>query len=421
MTARILLLLSFCVSAFAEQVTLRHAVELALQNSTAMAVAGSDEKRARQGYFEARNLYIPQVTIGSGLAYSQGFPLSLEGAAPAIFNLNSSSLLYNPAGRELMKAAKTDWGASQKTLEDRRAQVVLDTSLAYMELDKILGTMKSLQLQDEAAKKVEQVARDRVQTGVDPEVELTKARLGTARVRLSLANAMGQADLLRMRLAQLTGLPADTIETVTESIPRFPAVDVAPEQVGSSSVAFQAATQQAEAKAIRARAERKAMYPTVDFATQYAVLSKFNNYQDFFLTFQRNNLSAGVVIRFNFLNFSQRAKAEAADAEAFRARKEAEAVKNEVAADTLRLQRAVLQLAAARDVAKLEYQLAASDTQAVLARVEAGAATLRDQENARLLENQKYAVLLDMMFELDKAQAQLLRSSGGIEKWALGQ
>jgi outer membrane protein TolC len=281
--------------------------------------------------------------------------------------------------------------------------------------------MNSIKLQNAAVQKVEQVAKDRVQTGVDPEVELTKARLAAARVRLTLANAQGQADLLRMRLAQLTGLEPGGIETVTESIPRFPAVEMTPDQVATQSLAFQAANEQADASSMRARAERKMSYPQVDFAGRYAVLSRHNNYEQFFASFQRHNVTVGAVIRFPFLNFSQRAKAEAAEAEATRARKEAEAVKNEVAGTTLRLQRAVQQLSAAREVAKLEYQLAASDTQAVMARVEAGAATIRDQENARLLENQKYAALLDMMFELDKAQAQLLRSTGEIEKWALGQ
>ncbi len=422
MIARILLLLSISVIPLvAEPVTLRHAVELALRNSTAMAVVNADEKRAQQGYFEARNMYIPQVVIGSGLAYSNGFPLSIEGSAPSILNVNSQSLLYNPAGRDYMKAARIDWGASQKSVEDRRAQVVLDTALAYMELDKLLGTMNSLTQQDTAAQKVEQVVRDRVQTGVDPEIELTKARLGAARVRLALANAQGQADVMRMRLAQLTGLAADSIEPVTESIPRFPAVEVSPDQAAAGSSAFQAATQQAEAKSLRARAERKANYPQVDFAGQYGLLARYNNYDRFFNAFQRHNVTLGVVIRFPFLNFAQRAKAEAAAAEATRAQKEAEAVKQDVASSTLRLQRAVQQLAAARDVVKLEYQLAAAETQAALARVEAGAATIRDQENARLFENQKYAALLDMMFELDKAQAQLLRSAGDIEKWALGR
>jgi outer membrane protein len=222
-----------------------------------------------------------------------------------------------------------------------------------------------------------------------------------------------------MKLSQLTGV--ESIATVTESIPRYPAQEVEPEQVATNSLSFQAASQQADAKGFRARAERKLTLPQVDLAGQYALLARYNNYDRFFASFQRHNVTFGLVIRFPFLNYAQKARAEAAEAEATRAKKEAEQVKFDVAANTLKLQRAVQQLTAAREVAKLEYQLASADTQAVMARVEAGSATIRDQENARLAENQRYAGLLDMTFELDKAQMQLMRATGQIEKWALGQ
>jgi outer membrane protein len=421
MIARIFFLLSLCLPAFAEEIPLKRAVEMALNHSTTMAVANADEKRAQQGYYEARNLYLPQVTLGSGIAYSNGFPLSIEGSAPSIINVNSQQYLFNPAGRDYLKAAKSDWQATEKLSADRRAQVVLDTSLAYIELDKLTGTLESLKVQQQATQKVEQVAKDRFQAGLDPEVELTKARLNSARVRLAVANAQGQADLLRMKLSQLTGLAADSIETMTESIPRYPALEVEPQQVASNSLSFQAASQQADAKGLRARAEHKLTLPQIDLAGQYGLLARYNNYDKFFASFQRHNVTFGLVIRFPFLNFAQKARAEAADAEATRAKKEAEQVKFDVAANTLKMQRAVQQLSAARDVAKLEYQLASADTQAVMARVEAGAATVRDQENARLAENQKYSALLDMTFELDRAQMQLMRATGEIEKWALGQ
>jgi hypothetical protein len=100
-----------------------------------------------------------------------------------------------------------------------------------------------------------------------------------------------------------------------------------------------------------------------------------------------------------------------------RAKKEAEAAKGQVASETLKLQRTVEQLAAARDVAKYEYQLASADASAARTRVEAGQATVRDQENARLAEQQKYSAFLDAQFELERAQMTLMRQTGEIEKW----
>ena len=61
----------------AEPLPLKHAVELALSHGA--AATDTDEQRAYASYHEARNQYIPQLIVGSGLGKSWGFPLSLEG------------------------------------------------------------------------------------------------------------------------------------------------------------------------------------------------------------------------------------------------------------------------------------------------------------------------------------------------------
>jgi outer membrane protein TolC len=181
------------------------------------------------------------------------------------------------------------------------------------------------------------------------------------------------------------------------------------------------ANEQAAAKELRAKGEHKQLLPSVDTALQYAVLARFNNFDVFFRrdSFQRNNLTAGVVIRFPIFNPAQRAHAQAADYESLKAKKEAEEIKNQVATEAMKLTHSVRQLAAARDVARLEYQLASNDVQAVQVKMDAGGATVRDQENARLAENQRYAAYIDATFDLDKMLMQLLRATGEIESWAL--
>src|SRR3974390_1856336 len=109
-----------------EQVQFRRALELALQHSGVMAMAAADQARAYQGYMEARNAFIPNLVAGSGLGYSYGYPMSIEGAAPTVFNVNTQSFLINPAQRAFMKAAHIDWMAATTNKEDKRAQVILD-------------------------------------------------------------------------------------------------------------------------------------------------------------------------------------------------------------------------------------------------------------------------------------------------------
>src|SRR5476649_2868259 len=128
---KFLLLVFLAITAAAEPLPLKRAVELALSHSTTASSAAADEQRALASYHEARNQYIPQVVAGAGLGASYGFPLSLEGAAPSLFNLNSQSALYNPALHEFVRAAKTDWQASTLQGKDQRNQVIQDTVLTY--------------------------------------------------------------------------------------------------------------------------------------------------------------------------------------------------------------------------------------------------------------------------------------------------
>jgi outer membrane protein TolC len=179
------------------------------------------------------------------------------------------------------------------------------------------------------------------------------------------------------------------------------------------------AQQHAIAQSFRARAEHRSLWPSVDFATQYAVLAKFNNWLQFFSKnqFERNNATVGVVIRFPFFNLSQHAHAQAADAEALRAQKEAESTKEQISERDLKLRRSVEQFQAAQKVSELEYEIAQSDVQAVEIQVKSGTATMDDEAKARADLAEKYNGLQDSNFELTRARINLMRVTGELESW----
>jgi len=406
------------ITLFSEPVTFKRAVELAIRNSTAVNAAEVDVTRMQATYQEARDQYIPQVYFGSGLAYSFGFPLG----EPSLFKVSSTSLLLNEAQREFIRAARSDTRAASLSREEKKSQVILETALSYSELDKNEASITILRQQEDAAAKFETIEQQRIQAGVDAPIELTRARLNSARIRLKIAELLAGADTLRLRLSQLTGLPAREFETVSESIPRLPEVsqqdDLASRAV-NMSYAVKTAQELAAAKLFQARGEHKQLYPAVDLVGQYARFTKYNNYDQYYKTFRRNNGAIGIEIRFPFLNKSQKDHSEAAYAEALRSRRDVDAAKEQVSTETLKLQRSVAQLSAARDVAKLEYQLAQNTTEATQAKLDNGQATLRDQQQAQLDENDKYSTLLDATYELEKSQMQLLKQTGDLETWAL--
>jgi len=414
------LILLVALTASAEPLPLKRAVELALAHSTTAGSAVADEQRALASYHEARNQYLPQIIAGAGLGASYGFPLSLEGAAPSLFNLNSQSALYNPALREFVRAAKTDWQASTLQGKDQRNQVIQDTVITYAELNKWETLATHLKEAYSQASKMEQLVNQRIQEGVDSEAARNQARLSTARAYLRTIEARGSIDVLRAKLGTLTGLPAVDIETVAESIPTLPEVkqdeDLASKALQANPV-VSAADTRALAQELRAKGEHRALLPSVDFAAQYALLSRFNNYDEFYQRFERNNATVGVSIRFPFLSPTQVAHAKAADAQAILARNDAKAAKNQVSEEALRLQRSVQQLAAAAQVAELEYQVASSNVETLQIRSESSNATIHDVDDARTQSNERFSALQDAKFQLERAQIALLRVTGDLSSW----
>ena len=417
----LLMVVSQISGAQTEPLTLKRAVQLALTHSTAMAQASADEQRAFAAYREARDQYIPQVVVGSGLGKSWGFPLSLENAAPSIFNVNSQSAVINPALREFLRAAREESGAAALQTKDQRQQVMQQVVITYLELAKWEGMLPELTKNYADAQKTLDFVKQRVDAGVDSQAEGQKSQLIAARAHLRALQGQGAVDVLRDQLAKLTGLSISSIVAVPDSIPALPEIkqeDDLTTKATESNFALRAAEFRAKAQTLRAKGEHRSMWPSLDFAAQYAVLSKYNNYDQFFKTFERNNASLGGVIRFPFLNFSQRAHAQAADAEAVRANKEVENAKNQVSQEVLKLQRSVEQLKAAQDVSQLEYELAQSNVNAVEIRMNSGTANIHDQADAQTDLAEKFNSLEDAKFQLLRARIGLLRATGDLEAWA---
>lgn len=428
-------------SVWAEPVSLKRVVELALAHATAGAIAAADEQRAVANYREVRDSYIPQLIAGAGLGPpSYGFPLSIEGEPPSLFTINMQSSLLNPSLREFIHAAQVETTVASLKNKDQRNQIIQDAVLSYAELAKWERRLSRLRELSTDEENLQAAVAERVKEGVDSEVDAKRAQLSFARIRLRLTEAQGSAEVLREHLAKLTGLPAAGIETEPDALPEFPAPALAnatPSPTADANPSVQAAVEHARAQYLRAEGEHRALWPSFDLGAQYALLSTFNNFQNYYIPericptsagtflcptggFHQNNASIGISIRFPFLNFSQRARARAADADAIKASKQAEAAKNEASEESLRLQRSVAQMQAAHDVAQLEYEIAQKDMAAIQIRVDAGTATIHDLDDARARLSERFIALQDVIFELQRTQLGLLRSTGDLEKWALG-
>ena len=94
-----------------------------------------------------------------------------------------------------------------------------------VELDTALRKLKVLEQAAQAANRAEFITTQRMKEGLDSQLDLKKAQLSIAKVNVRVAEAQTAADVARQRLARLTGLPAESIDTVSDSIPAPPEIE----------------------------------------------------------------------------------------------------------------------------------------------------------------------------------------------------
>ena len=75
--------------------TLKQAIDLGLSRNPDVTLAKLDQIRAAQGVPLAQDPFYPHVGAGSGLAYNNGMPLSIEGSAPSVIQARASEELFN--------------------------------------------------------------------------------------------------------------------------------------------------------------------------------------------------------------------------------------------------------------------------------------------------------------------------------------
>src|SRR5207247_1159120 len=170
-----------------------------------------------------------------------------------------------------------------------------------------------------------------------------------------------------------------------------------------------------KANGIDARAQKAARLPTVDLIAQYGLFAKFNNYTDYFRTFQRNNGELGMSITVPVLPGPGVSAAVAqAEADAARLRIEMNSARNRISLETRQSYQTLHKAQTARDVARLDLEVARDQVSILLAQMNEGRAGLQQLEVARFDEDEKWIVFYDAQYTAEKAAWDLLRQTGDL-------
>jgi outer membrane protein TolC len=402
--------------------TLKRAIELALQNSRDLQLSKLRTRVAGDVADVTKSEFRPNFYIGSGAGYTYGIPATPGGQAPSIFNATYNQQLFNEPLRGLEHEQQEEARAQRFALAQTRELVMMRTASAYLELVKVRTSLGLLRKEKDSTEKILEVTKQREGEGFELPMEVTRSQLMRAQVVQRVLQLEGRQDELEVFLRNELGLPADQpLDLAAEELPG------SAEQEGANLIALASqnstsihlAQSDVKGKELRLQGEKRGNLPTVQLVVLYSVLAKFNNYEQYLSNpnkFRYNNLNAGVNIQLPIYSAKTRANIELAKANLDAAKLNLVIKRNQVSIDVRQKSRKLQQTDAAKEVARLELQLAQQNVSVLQSQFGEGRLNLRDVEKARLDENEKWMSYLDANFQRQQAQLDLLRTAGQLEK-----
>ncbi|MDR1726646.1 MAG: TolC family protein [Acidobacteriota bacterium] len=399
--------------------TLGEAVRLALAHSPDTRIADAETLQAEAALREVRASNLPQAVIGSGAAYNNGFPLSIEGAAPSIFRLEASQPLFSPRNKNLAREAGESAKAARLGADLAGNELAARTALVYAQLDQARKTTELAEARLADARRRQELTEASLAAGRVRPVDAALAKAAVAAARQQLLSAGEDAAVKEAELRELTGIGGEfAIQTVTPTL-ESPAYDMAADALFEQAAAASPEIRQAEAK-IRAKefhvsAEKAARLPRIVAIGEYAMFSRSNNYEDYYNRFVRNNYLVGVSAQLPLFDGFQSGARVAQG-------------KQEVSVEQLKLQRLrsdlkvnILKGLSAVRVARGAVDAAASDLDAAEAMVEVNGVLLEggraDEQGVaavRLDAHQKRLAKLEAEHVLFQRKLELLRVTGSV-------
>jgi outer membrane protein len=405
-------------SAEVHPLTLQETLQIASLQNPDVVLARLDEQRAEEGVRIAQDPFRPKVYGGSGLAYVYGYPNTIEGNAPSLFQFKTDMHLYNKpqsygiaAARELVHSF--EYAAESKA--DAAAYQAADLFLTANELEHEYQTTTN---QIPSLEKVVSAMVAAVNEGTELPVELTRARVNLAMSQERAGAARLDADYYEMMLAVALGFPAaDRIKPIDSDLPpglALPPEDQAADTALRNSRDLRQMQADVLAKQMDVRALRSARRPQVDLVAQYALFARYN-YQYYFPSskFQHNNFEIGAAVTIPVLIGAARGGQLAqtyTDLEKLRI--QTDQLRTRILADTRRSYQQWKKAESIRDLSRQQLELARQDLSVLLAQNNEGRVAISKLEQARVEESSRWTALYEAEAQVTRTKLAILREMG---------
>ncbi len=203
--AYLFLSLAAGIRAEVHPMTLRQAVGLAIRQNPDVTLARLEEENARHAVGIAKDPFSPKVNVGSGLAYSNGFPLS----APSIVQAHASQFLFNRQQSYTVAAAKEQVRGAGFEVTSKRDEVAYRTAALYLDAEREARVLALSRKDAESQQKVLETIQAQVKEGRALPLAEKQAAYNLARSRQVAEALQADRDYSETALAIAVGLSAE--------------------------------------------------------------------------------------------------------------------------------------------------------------------------------------------------------------------
>jgi outer membrane protein TolC len=402
-----------------QPIALKDAVNSALRGSRDVALAQARYDQAARTVDFNRSAFHPNLYTGAGAAATYGFPQTPGGAPPTIFNMSYIQSVFNPLETAQVRASQERKEVQRLELEKTRNSVALQTSSAYLELGKVRSSLELMRNERQSNTRIISFTRERVNAGYELPIENTKAELAAARTEQRIALLDSRESQLQQQLAASMGLPpTQRIDVMTEQLGLQTSDrerDIVDRAV-AASLELQQSEYERRAREHLVTGQTLTKWPTVDLIGQYGLFAQYNNFQKYYQNFQSNSLTVGFQIKIPVFSAQRSSNVALAKSDLTTSEMELRSKRLSIELDASRQYHHLRELEAAREVARLERKLAQENVQVIQANFDEGRANLRDVERARSDENEKWIAFLDSQYDYQKAELEILNTTGELSK-----
>lgn len=404
------------VCAEVHPLTLQQALEIASRQNPDVVLARLDSQRAQEGIKIANDPFRPHVYAGSGLAYTYGYPNSIEGNAPSLFQVRTDEVLYNrqksyqvAVARESARGSQLGAQAKADDVAYQAADLFLTASQMEHESETISGQIPSLQ-------KVVESTSAAVNEGSELALDLKRARVNLAVSQERLGSDNLDKDYYEMMLAVVLGYPADDRVKPLNSTEFAAAVPASVQEAADTALRNNLELRQLQsnilAKQLDVRSYKAARLPEIDLVAQYSLFARYN-YVNYFQKFQRNNYQLGASVTVPILiGPASKGLMQQSYTDIAKLRIQMNQVRNRILTDTRRSYEQWKKAENLRDLSRMQLDLAREELTVLLAQNGEGRVPMSQVEQARIEESNRWIGFFDSESQVTRSKLAILRQMG---------